>query len=72
MSNVAFSTSAGDCFGMLGMNGAGKSTVFKILSGVESPVVGDVYLVPYSLLGDRSDVCCMENLIATHSFQLYG
>lgn len=31
--NVSFKVKSGECFGLLGMNGAGKSTIFSILSG---------------------------------------
>lgn len=33
VNNVSFHTKDGECFGLLGSNGAGKSTIFGILSG---------------------------------------
>uniref|UniRef100_A0A1B0AMS1 ABC transporter domain-containing protein n=1 Tax=Glossina palpalis gambiensis TaxID=67801 RepID=A0A1B0AMS1_9MUSC len=42
ISNITFSVKAGECFGLLGKNGAGKSTIFKILSGQLQPNVGHV------------------------------
>ncbi|GAB0094455.1 ATP-binding cassette sub-family A member 12 [Sergentomyia squamirostris] len=33
LNNVSFNVKTGECFGLLGANGAGKSTVFGILSG---------------------------------------
>lgn len=33
LKNVSFDLNAGECFGLLGANGAGKSTIFSILSG---------------------------------------
>uniref|UniRef100_A0A1A9WA06 ABC transporter domain-containing protein n=1 Tax=Glossina brevipalpis TaxID=37001 RepID=A0A1A9WA06_9MUSC len=42
VSNITFSVKAGECFGLLGKNGAGKSTIFKILSGQLQPNVGHV------------------------------
>jgi len=30
---VSFGVAPGDCFGLLGTNGAGKTTAFKMLSG---------------------------------------
>lgn len=42
----------GQCFGLLGMNGAGKSTTLGVLSGDIAPTTGDVYLNGYNLLTD--------------------
>jgi simple sugar transport system ATP-binding protein len=41
---VDLSISAGKCLGLVGRNGAGKSTVVSILSGLESPDSGTVRL----------------------------
>ena len=38
---VSVGIAAGECFGLLGVNGAGKSTTFKILTGA--------LLLPYNL-----------------------
>ncbi|XP_067640945.1 glucosylceramide transporter ABCA12 [Eurosta solidaginis] len=40
--NVTFAVKAGECFGLLGKNGTGKSTIFKMLSGELQPNVGAV------------------------------
>ena len=32
--NVALAVHPGECFGLLGVNGAGKTTIFKMLTGV--------------------------------------
>lgn len=40
--NVSFNTSVGECFGLLGTNGAGKSTIFSILSGQLQQTSGSV------------------------------
>ncbi|XP_046812013.1 phospholipid-transporting ATPase ABCA1-like [Lucilia cuprina] len=42
VSNITFSVNAGECFGLLGKNGAGKSTIFKMLSGQVQPNVGHI------------------------------
>ncbi len=36
----------GNCYGIIGANGAGKSTFFKILSGKQDPTSGHVHLEP--------------------------
>jgi ATPase subunit of ABC transporter with duplicated ATPase domains len=42
--NVVFST--GNCYGVIGANGAGKSTFLKILSGEMDPTTGQISLEP--------------------------
>ena len=36
----------GNCYGVIGANGAGKSTFLKILCGVREPLRGDIILAP--------------------------
>src|SRR5690348_15633381 len=42
--NIKFT--AGNCYGLIGANGAGKSTFLKILSGEIEPNRGDVHITP--------------------------
>ena len=42
--NITFNN--GNCYGIIGANGAGKSTFLKILSGKQDPTSGHVYLEP--------------------------
>ena len=42
--NIKFTE--GNCYGLIGANGAGKSTFLKILSGVLEPTSGDVIITP--------------------------
>ena len=44
--------SRGECFGLLGLNGAGKSTTFSMLSGFFTPTSGECWL--------NSDLLCNE------------
>ena len=44
--NVNTSFNDGNCYGIIGANGAGKSTFLKILSGKVDPTSGSVYLEP--------------------------
>nr|QNH67856.1 ATP-binding cassette transporter subfamily A member 1-like protein X2 [Brachionus rotundiformis] len=43
----------GECFGLLGINGAGKSTTFKIITGEILPSAGDVVISGNSILAQR-------------------
>ena len=40
--NLTFGLSKGECFGLLGVNGAGKSTTFKMLTAEEAPTSGSI------------------------------
>jgi ATPase subunit of ABC transporter with duplicated ATPase domains len=42
--NIKFTP--GNCYGLIGANGAGKSTFLKILSGEIEPSMGDVHITP--------------------------
>ena len=42
LKDVSFSVSRGDVFGLVGFNGAGKSTMLKIIAGVLKPTKGSV------------------------------
>lgn len=42
--NVSFSAEKGERLGIIGRNGAGKSTILKLISGVTSPTSGTIYL----------------------------
>ncbi|MDE1549047.1 ABC-F family ATP-binding cassette domain-containing protein [Jeotgalibaca caeni] len=44
--NVNIKFIPGNCYGVIGANGAGKSTFLKILSGDIQPTTGDVFLDP--------------------------
>src|SRR5688500_4418405 len=48
--NIKFT--AGNCYGLIGANGAGKSTFLKILSGEIDPSTGQVSITP----GERMSV----------------
>jgi ATPase subunit of ABC transporter with duplicated ATPase domains len=44
--NVNAKFTPGNCYGLIGANGAGKSTFLKILSGVQEPSSGHVSIAP--------------------------
>lgn len=44
--NVDLKFTPGNCYGVIGANGAGKSTFLKILSGVLEPTTGEVIIPP--------------------------
>ncbi len=42
LNNVSFDVKKGEVFGIIGLNGCGKSTILKIISGIYSPSKGSV------------------------------
>jgi ATP-binding cassette subfamily A (ABC1) protein 3 len=46
---LSFGIGRGDCLTFLGVNGAGKSTTFKILTGEIKPTKGDVQIAGYDV-----------------------
>jgi ABC-type polysaccharide/polyol phosphate transport system ATPase subunit len=42
LKGVDLEIAAGECFGIIGRNGSGKSTLLRVLSGIVSPVRGQV------------------------------
>ncbi|KAK8778547.1 hypothetical protein V5799_020110 [Amblyomma americanum] len=46
---LSFGVRKGECFGLLGINGAGKSTTFNMLTGTIGATAGDVFVDGYSV-----------------------
>ncbi|KAM4820229.1 ATP-binding cassette sub-family A member 17-like isoform 2-T3 [Thomomys bottae] len=44
VNKVSFTIQEKECFGLLGLNGAGKSSIFKILTGQQPPTSGDAFV----------------------------
>lgn len=73
--NIKFTS--GNCYGLIGANGAGKSTFLKILSGDIAPTTGVVSLEPNARLAtlkqnhfDYEEYTVLETVIMGHK-QLY-
>jgi len=56
VNKVSFTVQAEECFGLLGLNGAGKTTIFKILTGEESITSGDAFVNSISVSSDLRKV----------------
>ena len=64
--NISFSS--GNCYGIIGANGAGKSTFLKILAGVHDPTSGHVHLEPgkrMSVLEQNHNLCDDHTVLET-------
>ena len=47
---LTFSVNRGECFGLLGVNGAGKTSTFKMLTGEISPTGGNAWINRHSVI----------------------
>jgi len=56
---LTFQLRAGEVLGLLGANGAGKSTTLKILAGILSPGSGRIRVQDFTLPEDRDPVKCI-------------
>jgi len=70
--NIKFTP--GNCYGLIGANGAGKSTFLKILSGEIEPQKGDVHLSPGERLAvlkqnhfEYEDIEVLQTVIMGHT-----
>lgn len=70
-SDISFQIKPGEIFGLLGANGAGKSTTFKMLCGLLKPTAGDGYVGGASLRRSPSSVRNRLGYMA-QKFSLYS
>ena len=57
LSGVSFSVKKGEIFGILGPDGAGKTTLMRILAGLMPYATGSVNVLGYDLKNGSSDLC---------------
>ena len=67
--DISFGLEAGECFALLGVNGAGKSSTFKCLTGEVEPTSGSIHIGAFDILKDFNNIkkligyCPQNNLI---------
>lgn len=54
--DISFKLQAKECFGLLGVNGAGKSTTFKMINGQEIRNNGSLFLNGKSIKTEEAEV----------------
>jgi len=64
VADVNFMVKPGECFGLLGVNGAGKSTCFKMLTGHLLPTMGNSWISGFSLSSNRKEVKLVAIIIS--------
>lgn len=56
VNDVTFVVKAGQCFGVLGPSGAGKTTTFKMLTGEVLPTQGESWILNVKLSENQTEV----------------
>ena len=57
--NISFTVEYGECFGLLGLNGAGKTTIFKSITEEHAPTHGSIYINGQNILKNFDEVKLM-------------
>ena len=68
VSNLSFTVEAGSIVGLIGTNGAGKTTVFSLISGFQKPSTGSVSFEGERITDLSPDRICYRGL--TRTFQI--
>ncbi len=70
VNNISFDVKKGEIFGFIGANGAGKTTVIKMLTGILSASSGEAIVAGYSINNQRDKL--KENIgYMSQKFSLY-
>jgi ATP-binding cassette subfamily A (ABC1) protein 3 len=57
--NISFAVDYGECFGLLGLNGAGKTTIFKAITKEHAPTHGSIYVNGLNIMKNFDEVKLM-------------
>uniref|UniRef100_A0A8D2JTK8 ABC transporter domain-containing protein n=1 Tax=Sciurus vulgaris TaxID=55149 RepID=A0A8D2JTK8_SCIVU len=63
--NISLVVQQSECFGLLGLNGAGKTTIFKMLTGEET-ITSGVVLIDGSSIRSRIGYCPQSDSVLNH------
>ena len=81
--HITFSIAAGEVFGFLGANGAGKTTAIRILTGLLAPTSGDARVAGHDVYTESEGIkrrigymsqrfSLYEDLTVRENIRLYG
>lgn len=61
VNKVSFTVEEKECFGLLGLNGAGKTSIFNMLTGEQPITSGDVFVKGCNVKSDLAKVGMVHN-----------
>jgi len=81
--SLSFGVKVGDCFGFLGVNGAGKTSTLNMLTGVTMPSSGTAYVEGHDIVKEQRQVrrlmgycpqhdALLDRLTVQDHLQLFG
>lgn len=56
VNNISFNVKEGEIFGVLGLNGTGKTTTIKMMSGLTRPTSGNIKVFDYDIYKDINKI----------------
>lgn len=64
LDNISFSAEEGSCIGIMGESGCGKSTVARLIAGLEKPDSGSLFFedIPYSQMNREQELHRRQNI----------
>lgn len=71
LDNVSYSINKGDAVGLIGMNGAGKSTTIKLITGILRPTSGNIRVMGMSPFKNRKTLCYKYGVMFGQRSQLW-
>jgi len=71
VNNVSFEVQKGEIFGLLGQNGAGKTTIIKILTTLLAPTAGEARVLGFKTFGEEKKLRPHINFIFGGERNLY-
>lgn len=69
--DLTFSIEPGELFGLVGPDGAGKSTIIRILCGIVPPTAGTANVLGFDIVKQRSEIVKRVGYLSQR-FSLYG
>ena len=57
--NISFTVDYGECFGLLGLNGAGKTTIFKAITEEHAPTHGSIFVNGLNIMKSFDEIKLM-------------
>jgi ABC-type multidrug transport system ATPase subunit len=72
VNRVSLGIARGECFGLLGTNGCGKTTTFKMIAGVHGLTTGDIWIGRHSILRAMDEVRTLDRDISVLRVQKQG